>query len=645
MNFNSEGFLTLSKSTELKPYQNRTFKSYKLATDQEIYDNTGGTLIVDTENYLNYFLIAFKSYELQKYFLLEPPFDPRKLSWILQSYRIIGFNSINYDMPLIWLSYRTQDLQILKKASNKLIGGMHPAEFKKEYNIEIFDTNYVDLIEVCPLRGSLKLYGARLHAPRIQDVPFDPYGSLTNEQINVVRDYCINDLDTTELALNNLKEQLQLREQLSKEYKNQTLMSKSDAQIAEVVIGSELKKLTGKWPKRPTINSEYSFKFKIPSNMNFQTDYMKLVLEKISNINFSIGENGRLEKSEMNNIKIRIGDSIYRMGIGGLHSSEECTAWKSNDEYQIYDRDVASFYPEIVRKLKLYPQHLGQDFLKVYDTIVERRLAAKKAKRVAESENLKVTINGTFGKTGSPYSILYAPEMTIQITVGGQLYLLMLIEIMEFCKIKVISANTDGIVMWVHKNQYEKYLEIIKWWEETTGFATEETKYSALYSRDVNAYIAIKPDGEIKGKNILYDPWRGKSAKDKYWRFQKNPNAQICIEALELYITKNISVETTITECKDITKFVCVKNVKGGAHKNHNYLGKVIRWYMAKNIVGTINYILTGNKVPDTDGAKPCMDLPKQFPDDINYKWYIDKTIEMLYEIAFLKKLEQMKFF
>ena len=63
-------------------------------------------------------------------------------------------------------------------------------------------------------------------------------------------------------------------------------------------------------------------------------------------------------------------------------------------------------------------------------------------------------------------------------------------------------------------------------------------------------------------------------------------------------IGKDIPIEETILNCKDITRFVCVRNVKGGAHKDSYYLGKVIRWAYFKNEIGTINYILTGNKVP-----------------------------------------------
>lgn len=644
-------FLTISKSVQLKPYVQRPFKSFELMSDVELLNGAGGTMIVDCEAYPNYFLIAFKDYATKKIIKFEinditgECFNERKLSWILHSYRTVGFNSIKFDLPIIWLSYSQQNCKIIKEACNFIIlQNEQPRDIAKRYGFFIPPTKHIDLIEVCPLRGSLKLYGARLHAPRIQDLPFAIEEPLTEQQIEIVADYCINDLDTTELLLENLKEQLSLREELSIQY-NEDLMSKSDAQIAERVISLELKRLTGSAPKRPDIE-KLKFKFQVPHNIYFKTPYLQGILNKIASVDFGLDEYGRLERSNnIKDLKIYIGNSVYRMGIGGLHSSEELCSYSSNDEYKLYDTDVASFYPRIVQNLKLYPLHLGEPFLQTYNELVEKRLNAKKNKRIAESENLKVTINGTFGKTGSPYSVLYAPQMTIQITVGGQLYLLMLIEEFELNGIQVVSANTDGVVCYCHKDKRKLMKTIVEKWEYFTQFKTEETEYKSIYSRDVNAYMAVKYNREIKGKNIYYDPWKGKTAKDAYWRFQKNPTAQICIEAIENLILNGTAIEETIEKSSDITRFVIVKNVTGGAHKDGEYLGKVCRWYHAKNVMGTINYIQSGNKVPDSEGGKPCQDLPLEFPTDINYDWYVKRTTEMLFDMSYYQRPKQMTFF
>lgn len=641
-------FLQLTKQVTLKPYVPRPPIPVVYATDQEIWNNAGNTLIFDSETYHNLFLLQFLDIKTRKIirFQKDNTFNAQKLSWLVHSYRTVGFNSIKYDLPLLWFAYlRSSTTEQIKHLSDEIIlENAWPKQLEKDYGFTIFPTEHIDLIEVCPLRGSLKLYGGRLHAKRIQDLPFDPNIQLLDTQFPIVADYNISDLLATEVLFNNLTEQLQLRTDLSREY-NQNVMSKSDAQIAETIIGSELKRLTGKWPSKPKIDGSVFFNYKPPAFIQFQTSVLKNVLNKVCETKYSLLESGRLDKSEVENLKIQIGANVYRLGSGGLHSSEKQMALKADHAHKLFDRDVASYYPAIVLNCKLYPSHLGYSFLQVYQAIVDRRIAAKRAKNIAISESLKICINGTFGKTGSPYSVLYAPEMMIQITVTGQLALLMLIERMELSNIPVASANTDGILIYCPVEKEAEYRSITAMWEQITGFITEETEYDAIYSRDVNAYIAIKKDQTVKGKNLYYDPWRGKTARDGYWRFQKNPSTQICIEAIEQFIINSIPIERTIRECTDITKFVAVKNVTGGAHKDGEYLGRVIRWYYAKGIIGTINYITSGNKVPDTEGAKPTMDLPEIFPTDIFYEWYCKKCIDVLYDIGYLRRQEQIKLF
>lgn len=633
----------------LKPYKPREFKSYELMTDQEIEQYAGGYLAFDIEVYGNYFLIAFRCILTNKCIVFEKyeghSFDIRKLYWVMHNYTVVGFNSLKFDAPLLWYAHREASLEQLKELTRQLIfDGLRVSEFERGYGVKIPQTAHIDLMEVAPLKGGLKTYGARLHCERLQDLPFDPDMELDHDQMRIVRDYCINDLDTTILLFNNLLEQLKLRDELSAQYR-ENLMSKSDAQIAEAVISAELKRMTGTEPRKPKIEPGRVFRYKVPTWMRYQTPLMQGVLDAVSSADYVVSSNGRVDIPEaITKLKINIGSGLYRMGNGGLHSSEKVTCHVSDSNSVLIDRDVASYYPAIVLNLGLFPEHLGTNFLSVYRTLVDRRLAAKKAKQSAVADALKITINGAFGKLGSPHSVLYAPDLMIQVTLTGQLSLLMLIEALELSGIPIVSANTDGIVMKVPRDKLDICGQIVKQWEETTGFVTEDTEYTALYSRDVNAYIAVKPDGSCKGKNAYTDPWSGGS-KTAIFRFHKNPRATICIEAVYGHLTKGTAIEETIRLCKDVTKFICVQNVKGGAHKNSDYLGKVVRWYYASAERGTINYVLNNNKVPDSEGAKPLMDLPKELPEDVDYDWYIRKAQDMLVDIGHAKPPGEVGFF
>ena len=53
----------------------------------------------------------------------------------------------------------------------------------------------------------------------------------------------------------------------------------------------------------------------------------------------------------------------------------------------------------------------------------------------------------------------------------------------------------------------------------------------------------------------------------------------------------------------------------------------------------------SGNKVATSEGAIPLMDLPKELPNDLDYERYINIANEMLYDIGYYRRPEQIMFF
>lgn len=614
-------------------------KPYVEFNDLELYAARGSTLTFDIETYKNYFLIAFKCVESHKVVTFEKygnvDLDANKLNWVLFNFRLISFNGNKFDIPLAWLAVFGKPIYTINEVAQKLIfeDNYRPRDVAKEFKFTMPTLNHIDLIELAPLQASLKTYSGRLHAPRMQDLPYDPSKLLTPEQMVDVRHYCVNDLDNTELLFRNLSADISLREELSAEY-GQDLRSRSDAQIAEYVLSAECAKINGFHAFTPKIAVGTIYKYQPPEFIHFQTPMMQRIFNDLLEADFVIIEGGAPKCAYLDGLKISIGDSVYRMGVGGLHSSESCVAYKAENGFLLIDRDVASYYPYIILNNKFYPKHLGEAFLTVYQTIVDRRIYAKHLSKSEDKEiakankktadSLKITINGSFGKLGSKWSKLYSPDLLIQVTVTGQLCLLMLIEMLELNGIKVVSANTDGIVIMPHETQVDRLNEIVTMWENLTNFETEETRYSALYSRDVNNYIAIKEGNkEYKGKGVFGET-----------NLKKQPTNEICAKAVAAYLMDGTPLRKTIEASENLTDFITVKTVKGGAHKDGWLLGKAIRWYYAYDIDGTINYITNGNTVPMSDGAKPCMDLPVEFPNDVNYDYYVEIAKGMLHDMG-----------
>lgn len=606
-------------------------------------------LAFDIECYENYFLIAFTSLVSGKVIYFERTanhdFNRDKLQWIVNTFCLVSFNGWNYDLPILALALAGKNNAQLKHATNEIIvNGTRPSDVLRTFKVKKLNPNHIDLIEVAPLRASLKIYGGRLHAPRMQDLPFHPETTLSPEQIAIVRWYCVNDLTNTAILHESLKEQIELRDSMGKEYK-MDLRSKSDAQIAEAVIAEEVERLNGARAQRPVIEPGTRYKYKIPHFIRYQTPLMNWALDVVRDANFIVSEDGNVGMPvELKELKLQIANGVYRMGIGGLHSSEQCAAHYADAHTLLIDRDVTSYYPYIILNQGLYPQHLGPNFLRVYRALVERRIAAKRAGNKVIADSLKITINGSFGKLGSRYSVLYAPDLLIQVTVTGQLALLMLIERLELAGITVVSANTDGIVIKCPTARQAECDSIVKQWETDTGFETEDTQYLAVFSRDVNNYIAVKKKFDKQAKQWLYkvDGCKTKGAYAKTG-LQKNPTNQICVDAVLELLTEGTPIMTTVRSCVDVRKFVSVRTVKGGAVKDGQFLGKSIRWYYAAGEQGEIVYADSGNKVPRSEGAKPLMDLPALFPQDIDYEWYEREAERMLYDIGYLQKSREQK--
>jgi len=612
------------------------FKPLDLYNDAELVIDSHSTFIFDVECYSNYFLAMFTNFRTGKivYFEMSPnsTIDYKKLEWVLWNFLLVGFNSSNYDLPMLFLCLKGLSCQELKRVSDRIINEeLRPRQIEQEFKVIVpTKINHIDLIEVAPLKASLKTYAGRMHCKKMQDLPYNPAMPLTQEQANILLHYCINDLENTILLFIELKEQIKLRYDMTEQY-GIDLRSKSDAQIAEHVIASEVMKINGNWPRRPIILEGQSYRYAAPAFLAYATPAMQAVLDRVLATEFVVGASGAVLMPEsLESLSVGIGNGIYRMGIGGLHSSEEKTMHKADEEYLLIDRDVASYYPSIIINNNLFPKQMGKAFIQVYSTIVERRLKAKAAGDKVNADSLKIVINGSFGKLGSKYSCLYSPDLMLQVTLTGQLALLMLIERIELAGISIVSANTDGIIIKCPRARYEELNQIIKQWEQVTAFYTEETKYKAVYSRDVNNYIAIKEDGTAKVKGCYSE--KGSALNS---RLSKNPESLICADAVTKLLVECIPIEQTITESQDITRFVCVRNVKGGAHKNAKYLGKVVRWIYAKGETGTINYVLTNNIVPKSEGARPLMDLAPV--EDLNFDYYINEANEMLYDLGYYK--------
>jgi DNA polymerase elongation subunit (family B) len=583
-------------------------------------------LILDCEVYSNYFLLAIKQVGCRaiQHFEIYPghPLD-EGVSRTLNSGVSVGFNSANYDLPIISAALRGASNEKLKALSDSIISEGTPWW---KLGIKIPKTwDHIDIIQLAIGQSSLKIYGGRIHAPRLQDLPIAPDASITPAQRELLRNYCENDLDLTERLYQHLYPQIELRKSMSKQYEND-LRSKSDAQIAEIVIRHEIERL-GEDVSKPLVKPGATFRYIDPGFISFQASELKNLFCEILEFDFALTSTGSIEVPDwLKKTQLTVGDSRYQIGVGGLHSCEKRQFVEPSRHEFLLDMDVVSYYPSVILGQRLAPAHLGESFLTAFKSLVDRRIDAKRKGMKVEADALKITINGAFGKFGSKYSFLYSPGLLLQTTMTGQLALLMLIEQMYSLGIKTVSANTDGIVLFGPRALMRASEEVAWAWMLSTGYELENTEYRQLASRDVNNYFAIKTNGEIKGKGVFAAPSLG-----------KNPNHQIVYTAVVNKILNGASVEKTIRECADVCQFVTVRRVTGGATWGNVKIGKVVRHYYSVNVPKTesIVYTKNGNKVPDSQGSRPALVLPATFPADVDYDVYEVAANNLLKDVGY----------
>jgi DNA polymerase elongation subunit (family B) len=331
---------------------------------------------------------------------------------------------------------------------------------------------------------------------------------------------------------------------------------------------------------------------------------------------------------------------------GGLHTENSPKIFEADEDYEIIDWDVSSYYPAIIINNGKFPAHLGKEFLRGYKQMFDKRLelkplakSDKKIKGIVGA--LKLAVNSVYGKSSDMQNWIYDRQLTMFTTITGELSLMMLIEQYELNDIHVISANTDGVTIKIKKDLIPLMYEINKDWMDLTQYELERTDYSKIIFSTVNDYLAIMTNGEIKKKgDFLTD-----------FELHKNKSARIVPIALERYFVYGTPVDVTIRSHKDLYDF-CLRQK---ATRSFHYEGtnrttgettvynKLIRYYVSNDgdkifkvknpecqtRAAAISQIEAGEWV-----CKVCNYLPKRSKtDNVNYDYYIEKANRLVTKI------------
>ena len=424
--------------------------------------------------------------------------------------RMIGFNNIGYDYPMLHFfienfpHYRTAaDLYVKSKS-------IIDTPWNDRYDNIIWDDNVLiiqlDLSKIHHFDNSsrltsLKMLEFNMRMDSVEDLPFEPGTVLTPEQIDTLISYNDHDVDATEEFYIETIEMIESREQLTKKH-NFNFMNHSDKKIGTDIFINALEKnapgscytyVNNKRVKRQTIRESVNLGDIIFPYINFKEPEFERVK------NWLASQTITKTKGVFKDITASIHGFNYDFGAGGIHGSIASGIVYSDEDYEIWDWDVGGYYPEVGGANKLYPEHLSEQFCVVNEELKQERKKYKKG--TALNNSIKLARNGAFGDSNSIYSPFYDSKYTMSITINGQLLLCMLAQyLIDIPGLTMIQINTDGLTVRCPRTHIETMKTICKWWEDYTCLELESVKYKRMFIRDVNNYIGEYQDGKLKSK-------------------------------------------------------------------------------------------------------------------------------------------------
>ena len=538
------------------------------------------------------------------------------LYWLIQKADYFGYNNRRYDRlmlsallmyynqfdkpsKLITFLYETSQ-RVIRNSNNDTLWTDNFTSLILRNNVAFRDLDLFQIFRLDHFHKSLKQTSINIKWYNLKEYTMPPIGDLdrhyyherlpeakgmTDRELNIhyrnvferfipkeylqeMADYNDNDVYIVAELIRMNQEEVLLRYRISEEYKVD-VFSASRSTIADKVIVKLYSKFTGLHPKAfidtKTIRRKIVVSEILSDKILFSTPELNDILSGIRSLTL------RGEKGEFDREFTFMGTS-YTIATGGLHSNEIPAVYVENSDSIIVDRDVASYYPNMIRSLKVCQKHLiPKAWFRIADTIVDERLEHKhlakdksldvmeRDKHATAAACLKIVANaGIFGKMGSEKSFLCDKKAMYQVTINGQLFLLMLIEKLELAGIHVISANTDGIVTIVPRELEQTADDICHWWEKHLGLELEFTYYTKYVTEGVNSYLTVKRGGSSKFKGRM-------NPKMFLEDLSKGYNSPIVAKCVTEYFINGTPVMETLRNAKSILDFCRTQNV------NHKY--------------------------------------------------------------------------
>ena len=561
--------------------------------------------IYDIETYLDLFCVDFTHVETRTRYIFEVSDrvnqSPQFIRFLCrlrdEGARLFGYNNEGFDWPVC--QYLMCDSRGYFEAidahrkANAIIGaGFGPARW--DHNIWPSDRMVTqgDLFKIhhfdnAARSTSLKKLEINMRSRTVEDLPYPPDQPTTSEQKDEIIKYMCHDVSETLKFYYASLDQIRFRDELAERYPDMgDVLNMNDTKIGKKFFERELERngtpcrvrVDGRKKPRQMIRNSVALRDVISNRVAFEHPEFQRVKSWLESQVLGPKQDPRAAPGEIetkgifSDLSATIDGFQYDFGTGGIHGSLHSTVVHEDDEWEIWDWDVASYYPNIAISNRFYPEHLSENFCDIYETVYQMRKGH--AKGTAENAMLKLALNGVYGDSNNKHSPFFDPQYTMAITINGQLLLCMLAEWLQFddggfniapekCGgISMVQINTDGLTVRVRKNAVQLMKRICAEWEQHTGLELESVRYKSMFIRDVNSYLAVKHDGGIKriGAYAYETPLNSAKFQTRERGWHQDHSMLVIRKAAEAQMVHGVPVAEFIKNHRDPFDFM--KSVK-----------------------------------------------------------------------------------
>jgi hypothetical protein len=423
--------------------------------------------IFDFEVFMYDWMVVFKNVQTKQYTKIIndiqalTDFHEKNKTKIFFGYNNKAFDNIIYDAILSGADPYGVMLLLFKETPLPTI--------YKTFKMKYYRPNTFDLMQDILGMSLKEAEGYMKMSVEESSVDFDISRKLTDKELEEVLQYCVHDVDATEMLLGYRQAYVRSKMNVCKLFNlSLSCLDKTNASLSALILDA----------KKGEYDDELTYD--LPNEVIIENPEYRKCLDLYVN----------RELDYKQKLKIDIAGVPHILAYGGIHGAIENFEYKG----ELWQIDAASYYPTLMIQYNYISRNL-KDVSK-YKELYYTRLEAKKTDK-PKAEALKLLLNTAYGAMKSKFNNMYDPKMANSVCITGQLLLVDLIEKIEpYCKL--VQSNTDGIMVIPYDK--ERLKEEVDKWQQRTRITAEIDICTGIWQKDVNNYVMQFENGKIKTK-------------------------------------------------------------------------------------------------------------------------------------------------